>query len=601
MPCPSRRAQVRSFLELSSAEQLFNRLQEKEHFLNLSMLEKDKALEQQRMRVAALSGDRGRAQNALQELQAQLHEAARERETAKSAADAALDLARQQFSALEKALALAQAEAADAEQARQTAEQQLAIQRQLAESRTLEVAALRTAAGAAAERAAEAEARAASLQDALAAAEAQLREAEVQLTAMRGEHAAVTERAMAAEAECAAATADIAAARATADRDAAEVSSAKAAAATAADVLRKAQADAEKLRLRLETRHDLLVEDFRTQATVAQQELRAQAAAAAAAEAERSELQAAQEEAMRAAKKAFSARVAAVKAQRDQLRARLAAAEAARHEEGGGAEAPTEGEGGVAGAERAPGLHEVEDRHEVAAALREAEALRLELAAAVAEAAAVRTDLSMRSAELARANERAQELSATVEGLTTAAEAAQPSTPRKPSPVSLSALSLTPTLPSATEALGSLQVKVAACVKKEEGSAWWWAFQVQVTTAGLSFLLVRRYSQFVRMHQRLRALPLPLDRLPVLPPKQRYSTQSERFAEKRRAALEVYLRDVVADRDLRQTLALQGFLELGALLGRTFSLHTPGTDAFASPGMSSGGFASSAFTEPRSR
>jgi len=65
---------VRSFLELSSAEQLFQKLQEKEHFLNLSMLEKDKALEQQRMRVAALSADYGRAQVGIQELQTQLQE-----------------------------------------------------------------------------------------------------------------------------------------------------------------------------------------------------------------------------------------------------------------------------------------------------------------------------------------------------------------------------------------------------------------------------------------------------------------------------------------------------------------------------------------------
>lgn len=580
-------AQVRSFLELSSAEQLFNKLQEKEHFLNLSMLEKDKALEAQRKRVAALSADYGRAQNALHELQAQLFEAARERETAKAAVDAALDLARQQVTSLEKALALAQAETADATQAREVAEQQLAIQQQVATSCASEVSAQRRVAGAAAERAAEAEAGATSLRESLAAAEAQLREAEIQLKAMRREHADAAERALAAEVECAAA-------KAAASRDAAEVCSAKAEAVAAANDLRTAQEDAERLRLRLEefeAQHHLEMEDVRSRATVAQQELRAQAAAAAAADAERSELQAAQDEAMRAAREASSARLAAVEAQRDEMRARLAAVEALRGEEGG-----------VAATERAPELHEAASRHEVSAALREAEALRLELASAVAEAEAIRTDLSRRNAELARANERAHELSAAVEGLTSAAaEAPQPSTPCRPSPVSLTALALTPTLPSATEVLGSLQVKVTACVKKEEGSVWWWVFQVRVTTAGLSFLLVRRYSQFVRMHDRLRALPLPPGRMPLLPRKQRYTTQSERFAEKRRAALDVYLGEVVADRELRQTLALQAFLELGALLGRTVSLHTPGTDAFASPGSTGGGFASPGFSEPHTR
>jgi len=63
---------VRSFLELGSAEELFVRLQEKEHFCNLAVLEKDKALEAQRQRVAALTGENGRAQHDIQALEAQI-------------------------------------------------------------------------------------------------------------------------------------------------------------------------------------------------------------------------------------------------------------------------------------------------------------------------------------------------------------------------------------------------------------------------------------------------------------------------------------------------------------------------------------------------
>jgi len=70
-------------------------------------------------------------------------------------------------------------------------------------------------------------------------------------------------------------------------------------------------------------------------------------------------------------------------------------------------------------------------------------------------------------------------------------------------------------LPYLAQALGSLDARVVACVRKEEGPRWWWAYQVRVETAGLRFLLVRRYSQFRRLHARLRALPTPAkDRLP---------------------------------------------------------------------------------------
>jgi len=123
-------------------------------------------------------------------------------------------------------------------------------------------------------------------------------------------------------------------------------------------------------------------------------------------------------------------------------------------------------------------------------------------------------------------------------------------------------------LPYLAQALGSLDARVVACVRKEEGPRWWWAYQVRVETAGLRFLLVRRYSQFRRLHARLRALPTPAERLPHLTSRKPHRTQSEAFAETRRAALDEYLQGLVGDAGLRTSLSLQAFLELGALVGR---------------------------------
>ncbi|EOD13583.1 hypothetical protein EMIHUDRAFT_451995 [Emiliania huxleyi CCMP1516] len=124
-PALSQNEDVRSFLELGSAEELFVRLQEKEHFCNLAVLEKDKALEAQRQRVAALTGENGRAQHDIQALEAQIAEAARGREEAKAAADAALGLARQQVGQLEEAVLAAQAAEAEAVDTRRATAQRL--------------------------------------------------------------------------------------------------------------------------------------------------------------------------------------------------------------------------------------------------------------------------------------------------------------------------------------------------------------------------------------------------------------------------------------------------------------------------------------------
>ena len=71
----------------------------------------------------------------------------------------------------------------------------------------------------------------------------------------------------------------------------------------------------------------------------------------------------------------------------------------------------------------------------------------------------------------------------------------------------------------------------------------------------------------------------------LLPPKRSYSTQHEKFAEKRRQELDAYLRALIATPELRSSAELHGFLELGMLLRRTAA--TPASPmvspAFSSP------------------
>ena len=60
--------------------------------------------------------------------------------------------------------------------------------------------------------------------------------------------------------------------------------------------------------------------------------------------------------------------------------------------------------------------------------------------------------------------------------------------------------------------------------------------------------------------------------LPVLPPKRSFSTQSEKFAERRRSELEIYLITLVTEPELRCCPELASFLELGVIL-RPISPH----------------------------
>jgi hypothetical protein len=79
-----------------------------------------------------------------------------------------------------------------------------------------------------------------------------------------------------------------------------------------------------------------------------------------------------------------------------------------------------------------------------------------------------------------------------------------------------------------------------------------------------------RYSEFRSIHRKLVAAGLGgVVQLPLLPPKRSYSTQDERFAERRRAELEGYLQLLVREPELRSCPELHGFLELGLLLRRT--------------------------------
>ena len=91
----------------------------------------------------------------------------------------------------------------------------------------------------------------------------------------------------------------------------------------------------------------------------------------------------------------------------------------------------------------------------------------------------------------------------------------------------------------------------------------------QVSCGGITYRLVRFYSEFRAMHRRLQAAGVPDSLLPPLPPKRSMSSQDQAFAERRRVELEGYVYALVTPRQLRATAELQRFLELSALTCRT--------------------------------
>ena len=114
--------------------------------------------------------------------------------------------------------------------------------------------------------------------------------------------------------------------------------------------------------------------------------------------------------------------------------------------------------------------------------------------------------------------------------------------------------------------ISSLHASVSSA--HQAGTDGHWVYDVDVRCTGASFRVLKRYSDFTSMHNRLlKHNRLAAGQLPVLPPKRAFHWwQSDYFAERRRAELSTYLAQFLAEASLRRCDELHAFLELGLLL-----------------------------------
>ena len=124
-------------------------------------------------------------------------------------------------------------------------------------------------------------------------------------------------------------------------------------------------------------------------------------------------------------------------------------------------------------------------------------------------------------------------------------------------------------LPSPAQALDALSVAIPSAMRQSgEGH---WSYCVAVGCGGVTYRVLKRYSDFKRTHERMLTSGVAarwMGAFPALPPKRGWSTQDERFAERRRGELQAYLAALVSEPETRACAELQGFLELGLLLRR---------------------------------
>ena len=129
-------------------------------------------------------------------------------------------------------------------------------------------------------------------------------------------------------------------------------------------------------------------------------------------------------------------------------------------------------------------------------------------------------------------------------------------------------------LPSPAEALDCLSVSIPSCARSAgDAVGGFWSFSVHVTCAGVHYVVLKRYSDFVLVHKRLLASGLAARlgasaAFPPLPPKRSWRAQHEAFAEVRRLELQRYLQLLVLEPEIRGTTEIHAFLELGLLLRR---------------------------------
>ena len=522
-PAVGKSDDLASFLELSSSSELFAKLHEKDMQFTFNLAAKDEEIEKMRVNLQQANAERSAARASLLTREEDLGES-------KGRADVLGERLRASEEAYRQAMsdvASAQRERADAQAVARAAEERAVA----AEHGTVALRAdLRAA-----------EMRAASAATATATATAQAAQAAQAAEAARASEAARVARAMEeSERKASLATADAVEARGQADALVAEAADARA---------RAEEAFAEMERAKL--------------ATEAEAEARA----------------AAEEEALRcsALTASATAEMAAATAAAADAEARAAEAKHASTS------------ANASGAASAMGLEAAEERQGFL--VRRVDELEGLLTAERAERAAQAAAADAREAsmqhELAAAREERRTSMAEVRGLVTQLDAArereeteasqresrqtwgQQSDGQQGDGQRADAPLAVPPLPSPALALDSLAVSIPVS-ERTSGEAHW-SYRVTVCCAGVSFAILKRYSDFRTTHARLLANGLAarlMGSFPVLPPKRGWSTQNEEFAERRRVELQAYLCSLVAEPEMRSCSELHSFLELGLILRR---------------------------------
>uniref|UniRef100_A0A7S3AG26 PX domain-containing protein n=1 Tax=Haptolina ericina TaxID=156174 RepID=A0A7S3AG26_9EUKA len=90
-----------------------------------------------------------------------------------------------------------------------------------------------------------------------------------------------------------------------------------------------------------------------------------------------------------------------------------------------------------------------------------------------------------------------------------------------------------------------------------------WGYPIEVNCAGVSFPLLKRYSEFRFMHTQL--TPPTSAALPAFPPDRWFETQDEAFASRRAAELAAYLTELSQLPAIHADRGFHSFLELGPL------------------------------------
>ena len=537
-PVLAKSDEVASFLELSSALDLFAKLHKKDVMHAALMTAKDEELEHMRSRLATVSSDRSSAQ-----AQASLlREAVQEGELARQQLREQLRAAEDRLAGEERRSEKAAALLADASAAADHAERKAASLQQSLQQAHEEEAAAAAAAAAAAEAAATA--RVADLSEQLVMADRHANElrqelvtqraateaAEERLSALHDRlaatEAAITANATDIETRYAAAVSELASART-------EIGELQSAATATSALCQSAQAEAAELRAALQLAN----------------------AAVSEAEVARAEREVAHVEAVELWKR----------------RAEGSDDPAARFEGAAATQVVPASEGPWSdisiSSETAAQLAAAETRvKELSALLAIAEGREKELVDLLASAEAREKELrDMLTMERAATAEQMNAISQKC-----MAEQANAAT----GPISgharhdTDSLPTLPTLPTPAQALSSYTVAVPSANEGTPSGRYRWLYTLCVTCGAVTYTIPKRYSEVKALHKRLAASSL---HLPRLPPAHAFATQDAQFAEKRRAELATYFDELLCLPTLRGSSELASFLELGVLLRRSMA------------------------------